>query len=105
MANWIRVASTRELVDGKPFRVEIPDRDSIALYRVKDQIYATEDLCSHAEASLTEGDQRGHVIECPQHGGEFDVRTGKALRYPAFSAIATFPVRLDGEDVYVDVDA
>lgn len=85
--------------------LELEDQDAIVLYRVGNEIFATEDLCSHAEASLSQGDQQGFVIACPQHGGEFDVRTGKAVHYPAFSPVTTFPVRLDGNDVYLDFDA
>lgn len=75
----------------------------IALYNVDGEIYATDDTCSHAEASLSEGCLRGEEIECPRHGARFNVRTGQALSLPAWAPIETFPVKVEGEEIFVQV--
>ncbi|AEJ41474.1 Rieske (2Fe-2S) iron-sulfur domain protein [Sulfobacillus acidophilus TPY] len=100
---WQPVAQADEIREGQPVLVVVGE-DDIALYRVQDEIFATEDLCSHAEASLSEGDQHGYIIECPRHGGRFDIRTGKAKHFPAVSPIRTYPVKIENGTVFIAVD-
>ncbi len=95
---WVRVAQVGDIDATVPFLVELNDR-AIALYRVGDVVYATDDTCSHAEASLCEGAYRGYVVTCPRHGGQFDIRTGRAVKMPAIAPIDVFPVRVEGSDV------
>ena len=76
----------------------MPRGDRIALCNVDGEFFATTDVCSHDEASLSDGELFGHVVECPLHGARFDVRTGKALSLPAVYPVKTFEVRvLDGQ--------
>jgi 3-phenylpropionate/trans-cinnamate dioxygenase ferredoxin subunit len=100
---WVRVASTDEVLPDQPFFVALED-DDIALYLVGGEYYATDDLCSHAEASLAEGDLNGFIIHCPRHGGQFDIRTGQATHFPAYAPIRRFPVRVDGRDIYIEIE-
>lgn len=102
MADWKRVAAASEIVEGAPLLVVV-ESDDIALFRVKNDIFATDDLCTHAEASLVEGDQEGYIITCPRHGGQFDIRTGAPKHFPVFSPIRTYPVRIEGDDVYIEI--
>jgi len=103
LAKWVRVASVDELKQQNPLLVVLDDED-IALYRVKDQYFATDDLCSHAEASLSEGDLKGFLIHCPRHGGQFDVRTGAARHFPAYTPIRTFPVKAEGNEIFIEIE-
>ncbi len=100
---WHKVAQAAEVTAGHPLLVVVGDEE-IALYRVNGEIYATSDWCSHAEASLSEGEQRGYLIECPRHGGQFDIRTGQAKHFPAISPIRTYGVKVEDDWVYVDVE-
>ena len=100
--NWVRVAATTDLNDGEALAVEVGDR-SLALYQVDGEWFCTDNICSHEFALLTEGWLEGHVIECPLHAGQFDIRTGKGLCAPIETDIATFPVRVDGGDVLVEL--
>jgi len=70
-----------------------------------DTFYATTDICSHAYAELSEGylDIDDCTIECPLHGSRFDIATGAVLTLPAYEPIATYPVRVEGEDVLVEL--
>jgi nitrite reductase/ring-hydroxylating ferredoxin subunit len=92
------VASNEALREGTPLLITV-DGEDVALFRVGDEVFALEDLCSHAEASLSEGEQSGYCITCPQHGGRFDVRTGKATHFPAFSPVRRFDIRIEGNDI------
>ncbi len=78
---------------------------AIGVYNCNGSLYALEDRCSHDDGPLVEGDwepDRGVVI-CPRHGATFDIRTGRALTLPAYLPVDTFPVRVDGGVIKVDV--
>jgi nitrite reductase/ring-hydroxylating ferredoxin subunit len=103
MAEWYPAAKTGEVVEGLPLLVSLNGLD-ICLLRHADRFYAIDDVCSHAEASLSEGEQHGAVIECPRHGGRFDIRTGQAVHYPAFAPVATYPVKVEDDTIWIAVD-
>jgi len=77
--------------------------EQIALYLVEGSIYATQNVCTHQFALLTEGYLEGGCIECPLHQGKFDVRTGAALCAPATAPLKTYRVHVEGDDVMVDL--
>jgi 3-phenylpropionate/trans-cinnamate dioxygenase ferredoxin subunit len=98
-----RACSYAELVDGRPHRVEVDGLD-VAMVREGDEVFAIEDECSHASVALSEGDVEGCTIECWMHGSRFDLRTGKPLGPPATEPVPVFPVRIDGDDVHIDLE-
>jgi 3-phenylpropionate/trans-cinnamate dioxygenase ferredoxin subunit len=98
-----RACSYAELVDGRPHRAEVDGLD-VAVVRDGDEVFAIEDECSHASVALSEGDVEGCTIECWMHGSRFDLRTGKPLGPPATEPVPVFPVRVDGDDVLVDIE-
>ena len=78
----------------------------VAIVRTDDgEFYAIDDLCTHGEVSLSEGEVDGCFVECWAHGSRFDVRTREPDELPAITPVKTYPVRVDGERVLVDVDA
>ncbi len=78
----------------------------VAIVRCEDgDYYAIDDLCTHGEVSLSEGEVDGCHVECWAHGSRFDVRTGEPDELPAMIPVKTYPTRIDGERVLVDVDA
>jgi nitrite reductase/ring-hydroxylating ferredoxin subunit len=99
---WIRVAALSDLGAGEVMSVEVKGR-SIALYRLEDDgsVYATDNECTHALAYLAEGWLEGDVIECPLHGGCFNVRTGKGLGDPIEEDLRTYPVQISGDDILI----
>jgi 3-phenylpropionate/trans-cinnamate dioxygenase ferredoxin component len=82
------------MVDGVP----------VLVCNVGGDFYAVEDVCTHDGNALDGGELDGARIMCPRHGAFFDVTTGKALTLPAVSPLPVFPVRLDGDEISVDVD-
>jgi len=99
-----RAASTGDLGDGEMIEVTIGKR-SIALYRLGDQYYATEAYCSHGHALLTEGYIEHGLVECPMHGGSFEIATGKPVAEPCVTPLATYPVRVEGDTISVGLPA
>lgn len=99
---FVKVATVEEIAPGKAKRVEIGE-ESIAIFNVDGEFYAVGDTCSHEEASLSEGDLFDHVVECPLHGAEFDLRTGDALCLPAVVPVPAYEVKVEGEAVLVDI--
>ena len=87
---------------GKPVRIE-KNGESICVARVGDQVFAVNDICSHSDASLSEGDITDFKIECWLHGAEFDLRTGVALTLPANISLETYAVKIDGNSVTVEI--
>jgi len=79
----------------------VVDRERVLLANVDGTFYAIKDSCGHRQAVLSRGTLRGHVVECPLHFAEFDVRTGKLVSGPISEDIPTYEVLVDGEVVYV----
>jgi len=100
---WINVGSPSSLSPGEMRATMIGDA-SVALYNVGGTIYATDNVCTHALAFLTEGYLEGNIIECPLHQGQFDVTTGKGLSAPISCDLKTFPVRVTGDAVEIYVE-
>jgi 3-phenylpropionate/trans-cinnamate dioxygenase ferredoxin subunit len=97
-----RVASLGDLPEGTPVAVELEGGEAICLVHVAGEVFACADRCSHADFPMSDGDMvDDHVIECPLHGAQFDVRTGAVLEEPATEPLETFRVRVDGDDVLV----
>ena len=70
----------------------------LAVFRIGDEFHVIGDRCSHAEASLSEGELFGHGVECPRHGSEFDVRTGQPASLPATRPVPVYQTKVeDGE--------
>ncbi len=74
-----------------------------AIYRFDAKVYATDGLCTHEQVHLADGLVMGHLIECPKHNGQFDYRTGEAKRAPVCVNLKTFPVKVEGDRVLVQV--
>ena len=96
------VCDLAEVPPGTAKRVVADDRE-IAIFNVDGELFATDDICSHEEASLSDGELDGHVVECPLHGARFDVRTGRPLSLPAVVSVETFPVRVVDGKVEVEI--
>lgn len=100
MADFVKVATRAELPAGAKKLVEVDGRP-LAVFNVGGSFHAIDDVCTHDGGPLAEGELEGHEIRCPRHGARFDVRTGRALCFPAVEPVASHPVELRGEDLYV----
>lgn len=103
-SQYVRAASLTEVAPGTVIRVEAAGR-ALAIYNLDGSLYATDEICTHAYASLADGYIEGETIECPLHGATFSIKTGEALTPPATEPLATYAVRVDGDDILVAVPA
>jgi naphthalene 1,2-dioxygenase ferredoxin component len=102
-SNWVDVLSADDLPTDDVIGLIVSGRD-IALYTVGDAVYATGNICTHGQARLCNGFLDGYEIECPLHQGKFDVRNGKPTCEPATEALRSYPVRIDGQRVLLQID-
>jgi naphthalene 1,2-dioxygenase ferredoxin component len=100
--DWIDAAALDDLWQDAGTSVLVHGHD-IALFRVGETVYATDNLCTHGQARLCDGFVEGHEVECPLHQGRFDLRSGVATCEPAVDAVKTYPVRIDAGRVYLSV--
>jgi 3-phenylpropionate/trans-cinnamate dioxygenase ferredoxin subunit len=96
------VAKLDEIPDGGIKQV-VAHGDLVGLYRVGNDVWAINDICTHEETELSEGefDIDDMEVECPLHGSRFDVRTGAVRILPATKPVATYPVKIEGDVVLV----
>lgn len=103
MANWIEVCGAEDIAQEDVKRFDHDGR-TFAVYRSPDdKYYATDGLCTHEKIHLADGLVMDHIIECPKHNGRFDYRTGEAKGAPVCINLRTYPVRLEGGKVLIDI--
>jgi 3-phenylpropionate/trans-cinnamate dioxygenase ferredoxin subunit len=94
---FYEIVAADDLPNGERLFVEI-DEVYLVVFNIAGDIYAIEDVCSHDDGPLGDGDLEGHEVICPRHGARFDVRTGKALTFPAVEDISAYPIQIiDGK--------
>lgn len=102
MSEFVRVARVADLPDPGKQVVEVDER-LIALFHVSGTFWALDDVCTHDEGPLAEGQLVDHQITCPRHGARFDIRTGAALSLPATRATVAHEVKVEAGDVFIRV--
>lgn len=98
---FVRACAVSEVAAAAALAVTMGDLE-VAIARDEDEFFALQNECSHAAVALSEGEVVDCTVECWLHGSTFDLRTGKPTTLPATEPVATFPVEVRGEDVYVD---
>ncbi len=101
MADWVRVAAAADVAEGNVLGVRVGERE-IALYHLPGGEYrASDNICTHEYALLSDGWLEDGCIECPLHAGRFDIRTGKAMCAPVDRNLEMFEVKLEGDALMV----
>ena len=100
---FLKAAKVSEIPPGRSKVVDVGDEE-VAVCNVDGTIYAIANVCTHDDGPLGDGYLMGDEIECPRHGARFNVRTGAVKTLPAIVPVPTFEVKLDGDDILVDVD-
>lgn len=93
---FTKVCTLGDLDEDTPLRVEVGGTQ-VAVVRTEGEVFAVNDICSHANVSLSEGEVEDHQIECWLHGSTFDLRTGKPSGLPATRPIPVYPVKIEGD--------
>lgn len=102
MAGFVKVAKTDEVAPGQGKMIEVSGT-KIALFNVQGSFYAIDDTCTHRGGPLSEGVLDGKQVTCPWHGAIYDVTTGEVLGLPAPKGVARYNVRVEGENVEVEI--
>lgn len=95
-----RLCRVEDVPEGEVRRFKVDGRPPLAVFNVAGSFFVTDDLCTHGMASLAEGFVEDGIVECPWHGGAFDVRTGAAVRHPCEIALRCYAVEVRDGAVY-----
>lgn len=96
------VAKVTDIGPGEMMYIEVGD-EPVCLINLNGEFHAINDVCTHQDASLSDGEIDGDEIECPLHGGAFDIRTGQPTSFPVVTPIEVYKVRVVGDDVQVAI--
>ena len=104
MTRLVELCAADALAKGEMMAVEVAGLPPLAVYNVEGEFFVTSNLCTHAIAMLTDGYLDGDVIECPLHGGAFDVRTGAVVSAPCEAPLKTYETKVRDGGVCVVVE-
>ncbi len=102
MPNFIPVAKIADVPPGTLRSFEV-NGEAILIANWQGTFFATQDLCTHDNGTLSDGTLVDGEIECPRHGGRFNPATGAATQMPAMFPIKTYPIKVEGEDIWVAI--
>jgi 3-phenylpropionate/trans-cinnamate dioxygenase ferredoxin subunit len=104
MEGWIEACAVDDIDEEDVIRFDHGDR-TFAIYRSdKSDYYVTDGFCTHEKFHLSQGLVIGNLIECPKHNGRFDYTTGKAKRVPVCIDLKTYPVKIEADKVFIQID-
>ena len=101
-SDFVVLAKTSEISENRTTCFNI-DGVAVVAAQVEGEYYAVHNKCSHAEQSFDKGRVRGHKLLCPLHGAIFDIRDGAVLGAPAFNPIKSYPLKVEGDDVLINL--
>lgn len=99
--NLVRLCRAAEVEEGEGLRVDVEGYSPIAVFHFKGEFFATDDTCSHGDASLAEGSVEDGHVECPWHNGRFCLKTGAALTFPAVDPIRVYTTLVQEGDIFI----
>jgi ethylbenzene dioxygenase ferredoxin subunit len=102
-AKHVRLIEAASVEEDCPVAVEAEGFTPLVAYRVGDEYFVTDNRCTHGNGMLSDGFQEGDRIECPFHGGAFDIRSGAAVTFPCQIPVRSYPVQL--EDGWIAIPA
>lgn len=98
--NWIKIANVDQISDDESLAIEVQGKQ-LAVHQCGDELFITDNICTHQFALLSDGFLEDGCIECPLHQAKFDLRTGEAMCAPATVGVQTYPVKTEGRDIFV----
>ena len=103
MMQKIPICSVSDIEVGKKKRI-VMNGKALMVVHIDNQFYVTDDTCTHGQASLAAGTLEDHEVECPRHGGRFDVRTGEAKTLPAVTPLTTYKVLVEDGEIFIEME-
>jgi nitrite reductase/ring-hydroxylating ferredoxin subunit len=102
--SWETICSTSQVREEYPFGAKIAGKE-VGVFLVDGEYFAIEDVCPHAYALLSQGFVEDGKVECPLHEAVFDIRSGRCLREPGGRNLLTYPLRVQGDEVQIDISS
>ena len=102
MPDWVEIAKTSDVPEGQVKVVECQGK-RLALSHVGKEFFVMEDICTHDQGPLGEGELVGEEVECPRHGARFNVKTGQPVTLPAVLPVQTFPVKVTDDTIAIQI--
>lgn len=99
---WHKAADTASLVEKQVIGVEVNGTE-IAIYRIGAEYLATANICTHQFAFMSEGYVDGDCVECPLHQALFDIRTGAVIEGPPEQPLATYAVKVEDAEIFIEL--
>ncbi len=101
----VRLCGVADVGEGEMIQATAANKPPFAVYHVDGVFYVSDDACSHGKASLSdEGELDGHCVTCTWHDGQFDIRTGEPTAAPCTQPIRVYPVKIEDEAVWIDIE-
>ncbi len=103
MGDYVKACLITDLPSGG-MKTVIVGGKKVAIANIDGEFFAIDDTCSHAQCSFgSEGFIDGSVVTCGCHGAQFDVTSGKVMSLPAVTDVASYPIKINGEDILVEI--
>jgi 3-phenylpropionate/trans-cinnamate dioxygenase ferredoxin subunit len=103
VAEWVRACGVDDVEDEDLIRFDHAGH-MYAIYKSPEgAFFATDGMCTHEKTCLADGLVMGDVIECPKHNGRFNYKTGKGLGAPIIEDLRTYPAKVEGDDVLIEI--
>jgi nitrite reductase/ring-hydroxylating ferredoxin subunit len=103
MVTKVKLCNEADVAPGQMLRVDAPGAPPLAVFNVAGAFFVTSNVCTHNIAMLTDGYFEGDIVECPLHGGCFNVKSGEATAFPCEKPLQTYPVIVEGDELYAEV--
>ena len=103
MRTWVRVCGTNDIAPEDLIRFDHGGRTFVVIRSPEGEFFCTDGICTHEQVQLCDGLVMDGVIECPKHNAHFDYRTGQATRAPACIDLNTWPVKIEGGLVFIEI--
>ena len=104
MSQWINACGTDDIDEEDLIRFDHGSQTFAIYHSPEGDFFATEGRCTHEDVHLCDGLVMGHLVECPKHNGQFDYRTGEAKRAPVCVNLRVFPVKVEDDRIFIDID-
>ena len=103
MGNWVRACAVGDVDEEDVIRWDHAGQTYAIYQSPENDFYATDGMCTHERTCLADGLVMGDIIECPKHNGRFNYKTGQAKGAPVIEPLKTYPTKVEGDDVLVDL--
>lgn len=103
MGTKVKLCEVSEVAPGQMLRIDQPEVPPLAVYNLNGDFFITSNICTHNIAMLTDGYLDGDIVECPLHGGCFNVRTGAPTNFPCEKPLQTYPAVVESGSLYVEI--